>query len=316
MSEIVLTGLRADNPLAFLAALGTLRVLTLAEPDDPPRMGWTMHGGAWRPVVKSTSLHDAQAAVRAVYGARSRPEHLFPADLVQPALRLSPLDKRKKPRWAGRIRFPLEVFRAYLGRQAYNACDERTQAYAPVWGSELRVKEYDGKECVEPTPLDFTAGNQKFCQMVTELADALTLQHVDEALFGPWKYKDEKLSFRWDPMEDRRYALSARDPSGETVVTVWGANWLALEGLPLLPIVPNSRRPHPVCVRQDNGTIRLRWPVWEPRITCEAVRSLLVQYACWPNSEARARGIVTVFESVVVQPTGYYRNFSPARALE
>src|SRR5207245_1071530 len=49
-----LTGLDGSNLLAYLAALGTLRVLTMAERDSSPRMSW-VDPGCWTPV-----LHDAR----------------------------------------------------------------------------------------------------------------------------------------------------------------------------------------------------------------------------------------------------------------
>src|ERR1022692_3790544 len=53
MPEIELTGLDGSNLLAYLAALGTLRVLTLAEPDRCVRMMWEDRG-YWVPVVEGT----------------------------------------------------------------------------------------------------------------------------------------------------------------------------------------------------------------------------------------------------------------------
>ena len=50
MCEIELKGLDGSNLLAYLAALGTLRVLTLAEPGRDVRMRW-VDRGYWMPVV-------------------------------------------------------------------------------------------------------------------------------------------------------------------------------------------------------------------------------------------------------------------------
>lgn len=48
---LLLRGLDGANPLAFLAALGTLRTLSLAWPDKKVRMNWVLAEGAWRPVL-------------------------------------------------------------------------------------------------------------------------------------------------------------------------------------------------------------------------------------------------------------------------
>src|SRR5690625_6884028 len=52
-SDLVLTGLDGANPLAFLAALGTLRIATRAWPDRRVRLGWTIAEGGWRPLLRA-----------------------------------------------------------------------------------------------------------------------------------------------------------------------------------------------------------------------------------------------------------------------
>lgn len=49
MAVIPLTGLTADNPLAFLATLGTFRVL--ADVLEPIGLHWTLSEGTWRPAL-------------------------------------------------------------------------------------------------------------------------------------------------------------------------------------------------------------------------------------------------------------------------
>jgi hypothetical protein len=49
MTTIELDGLSADNPLAFMAALGTLVVADRAWPGGQVRLAWSERGGAWRP---------------------------------------------------------------------------------------------------------------------------------------------------------------------------------------------------------------------------------------------------------------------------
>ncbi len=47
-NQLLLAGLDGRNPLAFLAALGTLRSLTSTWPARQVRMSWQSLGG-WRP---------------------------------------------------------------------------------------------------------------------------------------------------------------------------------------------------------------------------------------------------------------------------
>ena len=67
--------------------------------------------------------------------------------------------------------------------------------------------------------------------------DRLQIERVHAALFEPWTYRDDRYSMRWDPLEDRRYALMDRDPtaSDNKSRTVWMANLFAYRSLVLFP---------------------------------------------------------------------------------
>ena len=67
---------------------------------------------------------------------------------------------------------------------------------------------------VEATPFCFINGSsgQYFLSTVRQLISEVCPERVQATLFSPWTYQDQKLSLRWDPHEDRRYALMDRDP--------------------------------------------------------------------------------------------------------
>src|SRR2546423_464379 len=62
MHEIELPALDGGNLLAFLAALGTLRVLTESQPEANIRVRWVDHG-FWKPVIHHSGLSTAAALV-------------------------------------------------------------------------------------------------------------------------------------------------------------------------------------------------------------------------------------------------------------
>jgi hypothetical protein len=62
MSELVLTGLDGSNPLAFLAALGSLRAMTRAWPDRDVKLAWRQTDSAWRPVLFGSADNKAITA--------------------------------------------------------------------------------------------------------------------------------------------------------------------------------------------------------------------------------------------------------------
>jgi hypothetical protein len=51
---LLLRGLDGSNPLAFLAALGTLRSLSLVLPTEQVKLAWTEYAGAYRPMIYTT----------------------------------------------------------------------------------------------------------------------------------------------------------------------------------------------------------------------------------------------------------------------
>jgi hypothetical protein len=51
-ATLLLYGLDGSNPLAFLAALGTLRSLSLLWPEERVRLAWKIHEGAFRPMLQ------------------------------------------------------------------------------------------------------------------------------------------------------------------------------------------------------------------------------------------------------------------------
>ncbi|MGA8599116.1 MAG: hypothetical protein WB676_30735, partial [Bryobacteraceae bacterium] len=56
--EIVLCALDGSNPLAFLAALGTLRLVHLSRPDARVRMCWQPSEGFWRPKLVGLDIDE------------------------------------------------------------------------------------------------------------------------------------------------------------------------------------------------------------------------------------------------------------------
>lgn len=183
-------------------------------------------------------------------------------------------------------------------------------------------------DTIEATPFCFISGSghQEFLQTARALMDKVSAERVYLALFGPWWYRDEKFSMRWDPVEDRRYALLDRDPSGERARTVWMANLLAYRSLVLFPTAPTPRGLAAVGWQTDGSgrdTRRfLTWPLWEHAASLDLVRSLLaLRELAEPQPDClvlRARGIAAAYRAERIEVgSGSNRkiNFSPAWAI-
>lgn len=175
---------------------------------------------------------------------------------------------------------------------------------------------------VTATPFCFItgSGHQYFLDTVRHLMDAVSAERLHTALFMPWTYSDEKHSMRWDPVEDRRYALMDRDPaaSDNKSRTVWMANLLAYRALSLFSSAPRSHGLETVGWSESGKFFS--WPIWDHPIVPDTIRSLMLQPELSTEKLERctqkARGILAIFRTRRVVRVGsganYKINFSPA----
>jgi hypothetical protein len=138
------------------------------------------------------------------------------------------------------------------------------------------------------------------------------------------------MNLRWDPIDDRRYALRWKNPSADPPTTMRGANRLAIEALPLFPTAPNGDELATTCFRSRKGTF-FTWPIWEGELSLPVVQMLLqrsisrlgessddeaatVNDGTAMATQRKALGIVAVFRSQRIT-VGKFRNFTPAKAV-
>jgi hypothetical protein len=125
-----------------------------------------------------------------------------------------------------------------LAKQAGEAAlfhDRRAADFAVSFGSESC--EDTRKDRIEYTSFCFItgSGHQDFQETMRALVERVRLNDIRKTLFVPWDYADKGCSMRWDPGDAQEYALRWNNPGPEGVWTVWGANRLAIEALPLFP---------------------------------------------------------------------------------
>ncbi len=303
-SGVLLTGLDGANPLAFLAALGALRGLTIAWPERQVRLSWVARD-AWCPRLHSVpgGLTEAEALDGLETFTRMRPGHRalgIGANLAFSTADLRPFMQAA----ADASSAPLEG-RAEADFLCAFACESIQARGGHVQNTALRTLS--------------GAGHQHFLRTMRDLADHANRDTLEKALFLPWTRSDQRFSLRWDPEDDRRYAHRWRDPSKDTPGTEWGANRLAFEGMPLFPVMPVGRS---LVTTGFRGT-RARdtfftWPIWEPSLSLDTVRSLLAHHGLCGDSPDRAQlaalGVQEVFRSQRLN-VGRYRSFSPSRSV-
>ena len=275
-----LDGLEPDNLLAFMALLGLLRILEEVRSDWRPRVYWTVDEAPLRPALRVPETADETAIVEAASEG------------------LGTLARRHDFGGLSDLRLPPEE----AARRLRQAAAQATEApyTADLWSALVSdaALERDGKK-VQPTPLClmFGQGHQHFLARLASVPRERTppdrgagrrkigVSESDclrEALFAQWTRPDATSSFRWDPNEDVRYALRARDPTDAMTkeTTQHGANRLAAVGISVLTVVPRQRSGEVKLGilgggRETDGRFAVEWPIWREPISLACIRALL-----------------------------------------
>lgn len=305
------------NPLGFLAAMGVLRVLSGQQPGLGAGLGWKAWGGGYTPVVRTAAAVAAEELAAVLAGGGDF-EHWFPAELLAASEAAGPANKKGVPSWRDKLKFPVAAYRDYC--LAAQAGKRVKPEYAAVWAAETSTTGEEGREVARKTRFDFTAGQQAFVAMAREIVETARAADFEATLFAGWRYGGNP-SMRWDPQDEKRqYALQAFDPTDARANpprSDLGANFLALQALPLFPMIPDSLGSQAGFSGGREGWQRFRWPIWEGAMGLDAVRSLLAlplgEGEEWEVPRLREMGIRAVLQSQVVMPSKRYRCFTPAR---
>jgi len=303
MNHVALSALAGNNPLGFLAALGTLDALSAKLPDVTLR--WTdelvpyaMIGGAG----DHESILDALDQDREEWN--TSPLLSFPDD--------APLTDAKPP--GDQLR----------GWFEFTSADE-DRAASDHLAALVAEGAFDGKNNAKPTHLHFTAGQQQFLRMVRTLAAEVNRDRLHEALWGPWKYDSPLPSFSWDARGDRMYAVRAANPSKEQRLGVPGADWLAFRGLVFYPVYRTVQGAlHTTACDFPWKRSAFRWPLWSVPCSRDVVGSLVADQSLVSRTgpgrlkpaDLAARKILAVLQSPIKRTDqGGYGSFGAADVL-
>ncbi len=311
-----LDGLEPDNLLAFIALLGLLRVLDKARSNWRTRVFWTVNDPPLRPALRTPKDIDANAVAEAAAEGLDLLVRGHEFDGLKD-LTLSPADA------TGSL------------RKAVGTVD-RGGYIADLWAALVSdAAVLRDRKKAEPTPLClmFGQGHQHFLERLASVPqqkippyrgkgrNKVTVPETDclrEALFTPWKRPDGTQSFRWDPNEDIRYALRARDPTDPKTkeTTQHGANRLAAVGLSVLTVAPRMRLGRVRLVmlggrREIDGSFIFRWPIWRAPISLACIRVLLGHPNLGCQETLDALDIVEVLQARKIS-TGRFMNVTRA----
>src|ERR1035441_7051530 len=181
MPEILLTGLDGSNLLAYLAALGTLRVLTSAVSERSVRMSW-LDCGYWAPVIHASAAETPDELVdllaELVCGEASADD----AWKIGKDLTLSCGEfgqtMREAVQKSGHECRETTDFLAAFGSDVYGAGPKREMM------SDTSFRTMSG------------AGHQHFLGFMLELASGTNVEHLRRTLLARWDYGDGRKSTR------------------------------------------------------------------------------------------------------------------------
>lgn len=275
--------------LGFLCSLGLLEAATRAFPDHRVRLGFDWYDLAYRPLLTVEPAVDREELVEELHA------------------------------WIGRRATSPELTRlgddlpcdttafATLAREMLD--DSATSALLTGLGVARA-----GSDRLDDTAFRTMsgAGHQHFLAFARQIAEQTTPEHVDRCLFERWDYADPSPSLRFDPADDRRYALRADDPAKSSsrapIRTMRAANALAFEGLALLPVTPTAHGTETTLVAREGRSVVVRWPLWHRPVGIDVAASILALV------DTRVAGIVAVFQARRLT-VGKYRSFTPAERV-
>lgn len=317
---LTLVGIDGSNPLGMLATLGCFRVLSEHAEFDDLQLSWGLQSGAWRPIFISRHIDLQPDAIISTL-AQSLGDSIHP---TFNALNELPPEEPKSgkltpfpPKFASVAR---DLLRSFLNESSESRLSLDLVA---ALGNECSQKRFSKTREIEHTEFYMTkgSGHQRMLELMQTIREQTQESHLRECLFEPWQYHDEGRGriLRWDPADDRPYATRWKNPSNDPVMTVLGANCLAIEALSLFPtaIVAQRLETTGFARRYRQGTY-WSWPIWTTPISLDVVRSLLQQtclHAIAPNEQSQMNQSIAVIQRVQRIRNDKYFNFSVAEPI-
>lgn len=305
---LLLPGLDGTNPLGFLAALGVLRVLSFQE--QGVKLSWRLSDGTWRPEVFGVRvpLPDLGAELHAAIRNLDRSAWSIDKELPFLAARLREHASKSVANSSQSNRLSADTLAAF----GAECCREKKK----VKKEEIEIFKDTEFRLVRSGDNQHN-GLLAYAQFTLDDCNA---EQIQNSLASDWLYRDEKRSFRWDPAEDRGYALQWGNPSDDGALTERGANCLALFGMTCFPVIPvNDQVETTGFGLKEPKQASLTWPVWKHPINLGVVRSLLTlsesQKKQPDRFELASLGIAAAYRCNRVMTSTYYANFTPSQRV-
>jgi len=298
---LLLAGLDGSNPLGFMAAMGAFRLLALTH--GRIRMAWRISDGTWHPTVLGIDVPEAEIGTELYVSLGELDKSVWSLD-------------KKLPFPASRLRE--EARCAASAASAQNR--ERADTVAALGVEVYCDDEGNFKDTAFRMVRAGDSAGQGFLAYGKRILESTTAQQLQRAATEVWRHEDAQCALRWDPAEDRGYALQWRDPSKVGALSVKGGNCLALAAMPLFPTAPVKGEAETTGfgLKQSKNS-SFTWPIWERALSLDTVRSVLglpaLQRAQPRTAELACRGIVAAYRCDRIMTSTYYSNFTPAQRV-
>lgn len=254
--QIPLPGLNGANPLAFLAALGVMRILTQHDSEYKTMMSWNARSAYLSPIIhtSSPSIFDESTLTQFIIDKlKSFDDHYIKMALD----------------------FYSDNSTHNLSKEIHN---KNNSIYDIGWLSALgsSITDSSCNNQLQTVRTDYFEGNIK--SIIQNTDD----KHIKRALFQSWDYGDalNNQSLHWDPSEDRRHALQWDKPSGDPNRKesggMLGANRLGFEAIPLFTSFPFGDKLQTIGFtgNKANNTY-WTWPIWKYPIQLHTIKSIM-----------------------------------------
>ena len=287
VSELPLPGLDGSNPLAFLAALGVLKASAILFGSESAL--------SWSSSSLSPTLRVPRGSVNL---------WRFCCESAQLLHDVAHDDLSAKTYESDVIKINRATFRTFAGagaaRVSKSASDRSAlqSAFAAAFGCDgIGDKSEDEVIAISAFSYANGQGGKKLLDGFRQLAKLYrAAENKDEApsadggnqekkpslqtliceALTSWRRRPDYPSFRWEPVELRRYAYMANKPEHEPLKFVAGANALGVLGLTMLSSFPFERQLETICISAKPQSCFL-WPLWESFLSVDTTTSLLAQ---------------------------------------
>lgn len=264
MSCVPLAGLRAENPMAFLAALGALSLASDGA-GSPVSLSWQKtEDGSWTPLLDSDQVETSEQVVEAILAGNSKRDIEQELGWEKDLMRISRTE-----------------LRAILARRPLDegSGDGRAARMFAACLCELPARGDGSLVAYTPFRLIPRMGRTRFLDTARRECEA-GVGHLHACLFEPWRHVRGVQSLRWDPGAGvPARAIMAQAPTHLGPSGVPGAVLLAVRGLAFFPLITtHGRRAGRAPRAVPAGMVQREhfvWPIWSEPLSERATRMLL-----------------------------------------